>query len=61
VNITTPPRINADELDALDNGAPACSTTRPGTLGHQRCWRMKGHDGAHKSQDREGWADGSAQ
>lgn len=32
-----------------------CNEIRPGTLGHQMCWRINDHTGAHISQDREAW------
>ena len=34
----------------------SCNATRPGTLGYQRCWLPKHHDGhSHESQDGERW------
>ncbi|MEN4465415.1 hypothetical protein ABFV47_14280 [Mycolicibacterium fortuitum] len=49
-------RVPEVELDALDAGAQPCIELRPGTLGHQMCWRADGHDGPHISQDRGEWA-----
>lgn len=35
-----------------------CGETRPGTLGHQRCWLPTHHEGhLHKSQDGKRWGD----
>ena len=50
------PTISEDEWDALDAGKRPCGSTRPETLGYQRCWRVVGHDGPHVSQDREAWS-----
>ncbi|MGD9622291.1 MAG: hypothetical protein AB7G47_19880 [Mycolicibacterium sp.] len=47
--------VPADELDRLDAGAAPCLEVRPGTLGHQTCWREDRHDGLHVSQDRGQW------
>ena len=49
------PRISDAERDALDAGASVCIEVRPGTLGHQLCWRIEDHRGPHVSQDGQAW------
>lgn len=48
-------RVPGAELDAL--GAEVCAAVRPGTLGHQKCWRAVDHELPHISQDRGEWYD----
>lgn len=58
---TERPVIADVEYDALEAGERPCGTTRPGTLGYQRCWRVSSHDGPHVSQDREAWTESTDQ
>ena len=53
------PQISESEYLALEvlESVPGgtCRQIRPGTLGHQQCWRAVGHPGPHVSQDSKAW------
>lgn len=60
ITIVPKPEITDQESEAISANETTpggiCNSTRPGTLGYQQCWRIKGHDdGIHLSQDGTAW------
>lgn len=53
------PKLDDAELTAIgiaeDKPGGLCGMIRPGTLGYQRCWRIREHRLPHISQDQQAW------